>query len=73
MVAQGKASRYVKKNNIGRLKCQNCGDPKTEMHHKDYTKPLHVVFLCKACHCKVHTGELTPPKEINLEEMNPSI
>src|SRR3990167_3115748 len=40
----------------GKLKRQNCfcgiiG----EAHHKDYAKPLEVVWLCKAHHTELHT------------------
>lgn len=27
-----------------------CGNPKTEAHHKDYSKPLQVEWLCKIHH-----------------------
>lgn len=36
----------------GRLKRQpcRCGDPKTEAHHRDYSRPLEVEWLCRRCH-----------------------
>jgi hypothetical protein len=37
----------------GRLKseaCARCGDLRTQAHHGDYSKPLEVVWLCRACH-----------------------
>lgn len=31
--------------------CQVCGEHcTTELHHTDYTKPLHVIQLCRSCH-----------------------
>jgi len=37
---------------IGQL-CQRCDiNPATERHHRDYSKPLMVLFLCKSCHVK---------------------
>lgn len=30
--------------------CKVCNDPKTEAHHKDYTKPHKVIWLCKLHH-----------------------
>lgn len=35
--------------------CQLCGCfSSTHAHHSDYSKPLQVCWLCKACHDKVH-------------------
>lgn len=41
---------------VGRMKrgvCQ-CGSTKTEAHHHDYSKPLDVRWLCRACHQAAH-------------------
>lgn len=36
-------------------KCENCGNEcKPHAHHCDYTKPLEVMWLCKACHVDWH-------------------
>jgi hypothetical protein len=35
--------------------CSKCGLKKTiHAHHKDYSKPLDVVWLCNSCHAKIH-------------------
>ena len=34
-------------------KCEECGKRKATMrHHKDYSKPLEVIFVCSFCHGK---------------------
>ena len=36
--------------------CSQCACAcKPEAHHEDYSKPLDVVWLCRSCHCKVHS------------------
>ena len=34
--------------------CLFCGNKKTDAHHPDYKKPLDIVWLCRACHLKIH-------------------
>ena len=37
------------------LECQVCGlNKKLEAHHKDYEKPLEVLWVCKLCHENEH-------------------
>ena len=53
-----------------------CGDPNSEAHHEDYSKPLVVVWLCRKHHNK-REGKVSLPmtrldlrqwrKECNLE------
>ena len=31
-----------------------CGNPDTEAHHPDYSKPLEVEWVCRPCHQKIH-------------------
>ena len=36
-------------------KCEVCGKiSKTDAHHKDYSKPLEVVYVCRSCHFRLH-------------------
>lgn len=40
---------------IVRKSCRKCKTSENlVMHHPDYTKPIDVVFLCKACHKAEH-------------------
>jgi hypothetical protein len=34
--------------------CRVCGNPKTDAHHDDYTKPLEVDWLCRLHHIARH-------------------
>lgn len=34
--------------------CERCGNAQAEKHHKDYSKPLEVQWLCRACHRELH-------------------
>ena len=52
-------SDAVRRGNIHKPDvCENCGHiyPKTEIHghHKDYSKPLDVKWLCIDCHSALH-------------------
>lgn len=38
--------------------CEGCSEEKSlEGHHRDYYKPLEVVWLCRKCHAGVHIRE----------------
>jgi hypothetical protein len=43
--------------------CQVCENPKVEAHHKDYSKPLEILWLCKKHHMQFD-------KEIKTMEEN---
>lgn len=36
----------VRRGRIEKLPCDVCGDPKSQAHHDDYSKPLDVRWLC---------------------------
>ena len=40
----------LRNGNIVRESCKICGNPKSEVHHEDYSKPLEIVWLCKKHH-----------------------
>jgi len=50
----------LKRGLVARLPCEVCGDPKTDGHHPDYSRPMDVVWLCrrhhKAAHAKSRNG-----------------
>lgn len=44
----------------GKLKpsvCVVCGNSESEPHHKDYSKPYAVVWMCRPCHERTHIQE----------------
>lgn len=43
-----------KRGQIVKKPCEKCGDPESEKHHEDYSKPLEVRWLCARCHRVEH-------------------
>lgn len=56
MRARKLINTHIERGKLFRLSyCQNCKNKtKTEAHHKDYKKPLDVIFLCHKCHRLLH-------------------
>lgn len=44
----------IRSGKLIKLDCYVCGNPNSESHHPDYTKPFNVVWLCKDCHVYEH-------------------
>lgn len=47
----------LRRGRLVRLPCEECGNPKTDAHHDDYTKPLAVRWLCRSHHLRLHAEE----------------
>jgi hypothetical protein len=47
----------IRRGLIARQDCEVCGDPNTDAHHPDHTKPLEVQFLCRRHHKAAHKAE----------------
>jgi hypothetical protein len=54
VIARDKLRYAVRSGALVRQPCEKCGDPRSQGHHTDYSKPLDVVWLCGACHGKEH-------------------
>jgi hypothetical protein len=53
-IARSRANKALKRGELTRLPCAVCSDPKAEMHHRDYSKPLEIEWLCKKHHLAHH-------------------
>lgn len=45
-------SAAIRAGKVTRMPCAVCGNPKTDGHHEDYSKPLDVVWLCRKHHAQ---------------------
>jgi len=54
--ARNLLDKAVRQGKITRLPCEVCGNPKTEAHHENYSKPFDVQWLCKKHHNEIHGG-----------------
>ncbi len=52
--AQSAVSNAVRDGRLQKLDCEFCGSDQVHAHHKDYSKPLDVVWLCAKCHHRLH-------------------
>jgi len=57
LLARAALKWAVRSGRLRRLPCAYCGMAKSEGHHKDYAKPLDVVWLCRPCHRAEHKRE----------------
>ncbi len=44
---------------ITKLPCMICQNPKSESHHKNYFRPLEIIWLCKIHHRMADRGEIS--------------
>ena len=52
--AQNMLNNAIRDGKIQKHACMVCGDPQSEGHHPDYSKPLSVVWLCAEHHREIH-------------------
>ena len=65
-----KTRRAVANGILEKKPCENCGNPKAEIHHYDYNKPMLVSWLCKKCHAEWHRNNEAIPL---IEESNKKV
>ncbi len=47
----------IRRGELQRLPCLICGNPRSDAHHEDYSKPLDVLWFCHAHHIEHHRLE----------------
>lgn len=52
--AHSAVSYALRSGKMKKLPCEFCGTERVHAHHKDYSKPLEVVWLCARCHHRLH-------------------
>ena len=55
--AHSAVSRAIRAAVLDKLPCYFCSAAEVDAHHHDYSAPLDVTWLCKACHRKFHSLE----------------
>ena len=58
--ARSYAHQYLKRGKIQRQPCKfaGCVSQRAQMHHRDYSKPLEVEWICRTHHLLIHYGLL---------------
>lgn len=54
---RGMVSVAIQRGRLQRQPCEECGNPKAEAHHDDYSKPLDVRWLCAVDHRAWHEAK----------------
>ena len=57
--ARRMTANAIRSGKLKRLPCEKCGNPKSQAHHDDYSKPLEVRWLCFVHHREVHGQVVT--------------
>jgi hypothetical protein len=56
-ISRVKAYKGLLTGKLTKLPCEICGDPNSEMHHWDYSKPYDVTFFCKVHHAEIEAAK----------------
>lgn len=54
ILARNTARRAILDGRLKRQPCEMCGHPSSHAHHKDYSRPIDVQWLCEDCHLRAH-------------------
>lgn len=53
---RNRTNYLIRKGEIKKKHCEECGDIKVQAHHDDYDDAYKVRFLCCKCHSRVHNN-----------------
>lgn len=56
--ARSAVHRAIRGGRLKREPCVYCGSVKSQAHHRDYSKPLEVVWACFRCHRAEEHGQI---------------
>lgn len=56
--ARDAVGRAIRNGSLNREPCSFCGNPKSQAHHHDYSKPLDVTWVCFKCHRIAFHGQI---------------
>jgi ribosomal protein S27AE len=54
--AQTAVGNAIRDGKIKKEPCAICGAPDVHAHHRNYSKPLDVTWLCPKCHQRLHAA-----------------
>lgn len=54
--AQNAVNNAIRDGKLAKGPCEFCGREDVHAHHKDYSKPLDVIWLCPKCHHRLHAA-----------------
>ncbi len=66
--AHSAASNAIRNGKLIRENCFYCGNPKSQIHHDDYSKPLDVRWVCFKCHREKEHGQVVLTTTFGLDE-----
>ena len=68
--ARSYAGVYLRRGLIQRQPCEQCSALKAQMLHEDYSKPLAIRWVCRACRIKHFLGDKHPAGKLPSESAN---
>ena len=61
--ARKKVNHEIEAGRMVAQPCIKCGAAKAQAHHRDYSKPLDVEWLCSSCHSQLHNQKYPLTKQ----------